>query len=201
MSSPQVDPIEQRQGRTVSPADSLLVSSQKARTKSTSQKAPRIYYVHPLLVGPLNNWDDIFDHAASLGFDTILMAPPFEPGHGGSILLPRDMTRLHPDLGGGEAAEGVARLAEKAGSRTLTLALDLVIDRVAADSDFARELGLTASSPDTFDPRQDPAEREAVLVPFDDVDRDDHPHLRILGQRLRNLTQAGVSGFRCLHWD
>ncbi|MDF2972160.1 MAG: Alpha,4-glucan:maltose-phosphate maltosyltransferase, partial [Microvirga sp.] len=157
--------------------------------------------MHPLLVGPLNNWDDIFDHAASLGFDTILMAPPFEPGHGGSILLPRDMTRLHPDLGGGEAAEGVARLAEKAGSRTLTLALDLVIDRVAADSDFARELGLTASSPDTFDPRQDPAEREAVLVPFDDVDRDDHPHLRILGQRLRDLTQAGVSGFRCLHWD
>lgn len=185
----------------MSPADSLLVSSQKARTKSTSQKPPRIYYVHPLLVGPLNNWDDIFDHAASLGFDTILMAPPFEPGHGGSILLPRDMTRLHPDLGGGEAADGVARLAEKAGSRTLTLALDLVIDRVAADSDFARELGLTASSPDTFDPRQDPAEREAVLVPFDDVDRDDHPHLRILGQRLRNLTQAGISGFRCLHWD
>src|SRR5688500_1353558 len=118
-SSSQVDPIEQRQGRTVSPADSLLASSKTVRTKGVSRKAPRIYYVHPLLAGSLDNWDDIFDHAAALGFDTILMAPPFEPGHGGSIFLPRDMMRLHPSLGHGEVSEDLARLAEKAGSRNL----------------------------------------------------------------------------------
>lgn len=184
----------------MSPADSLLASPKTVRTKGTSRKAPRIYYVHPLLAGALDNWDALFDHAAALGFDTILMAPPFEPGHGGSIFLPRDMNRLHPSLGHGEAAEGLARLAEKAGSRNLALALDLVIDRVAADSVFARELDLAPLSPNVFDPRQDPAEREAVLVPFDD-DRDDHPYLRTLAERLRDLTQAGISGFRCLHWD
>ncbi|MFL4990232.1 MAG: hypothetical protein ACJ8DV_02930, partial [Microvirga sp.] len=59
--------------------------------------------MHPLLAGPLDSWDEILDHAANLGFDTILMAPPFEPGHGGSIFLPRDMTRLHAALGHGDA--------------------------------------------------------------------------------------------------
>lgn len=184
----------------MSPADSLLVSSKTVRTKGESQRAPRIYYVHPLLAGPLDNWDEILDHAAALGFDTILMAPLFEPGHGGSIFLPRDMSRLHPILGHGDAAQGLERLAEKANARKLALALDLVIDRVAADSIFARELGLTALNPEILDPRQDPAEREAVLVPFDS-DTDDHPYLRILAERLRALVATGITGFRCLHWD
>ena len=162
--------------------------------------APRMYYVHPLLAGPLDTWDEILDHAADLGFDTILMAPPFEPGHGGSIFLPRDMTRLHAALGHGDAIEGLALLAEKAGARGLALTLDVVFDRVAADSVFARELGLTSSYSDVLDPRQNPADREAVVGSFNG-DAADHPYLSMIAERLRGLTGAGVSGFRCLHWD
>jgi starch synthase (maltosyl-transferring) len=184
----------------VSPTDSLLASSPTSQAKSGVHTAPRIYYVHPLLAGPLDTWDEILDHAADLGFDTILMAPPFEPGHGGSIFLPRDMTGLHAALGHGNAIDSLARLAVKAGARGLALTLDVVLDRIAADSIFARELDLTSLNSDVLDPRQNPADREAVIVPFDG-NAGDHPYLAMLAERLRGLTGIGVSGFRCLHWD
>jgi starch synthase (maltosyl-transferring) len=163
--------------------------------------APRMYYVHPLLIGSLDSWGEIFDHAAGLGFDTILMAPPFEPGHGGSIFLPRDMERLHPALGREGAVDGVARLADMARARNLALALDVVVDRVAANSAFARDLGLAPFIPDILDPRQEPADRESVIISFDPVNPADHPYISILADRLQGLAAAGVSGFRCLHWD
>ncbi len=163
----------------MSPADSLLASSPTSQAKSGSHTAPRIYYVHPLLAGPLDTWDEILDHAADLGFDTIMMAPPFEPGHGGSIFLPRDMTRLHAALGHGDAIEGLARLVEEAGARGLALTLDVVLDRVAADSVFARDLDLTSSYSEVLDPRQDPADREAVVVPFNG-NAADHPYLSMI---------------------
>ncbi|WP_134499694.1 maltotransferase domain-containing protein [Microvirga pakistanensis] len=172
-----------------------------ARAEGRDQTGPRIYYVHPLLAGPFHAWDEILDHAVDLGFDTILMAPPFEPGHSGSILLPLDMRRLHPALGHEDAVEALARLVEKTQARNLSLAVDVTVDRVAADSVFAHELGLAPSGSDIPDPRRDPGEREAVVVPFDGADPADHPYLAMLADRLRAATAAGVSGFRCLHWD
>ena len=183
------------------PADRSLPHSQTIRIEDTDQAAPRIYYVHPLLIGSLDDWDKVFDHAADLGFDTVLMAPPFEPGHGGSIFLPRDMERFHTALGHGSAVDDLARLADSARTRNLALALDVVVDRVASDSAFARELGLAVASADILDPRQDPADREAVIIPFDMTAPADHPYLSMLSDRLRAFTAAGVSGFRCLHWD
>jgi starch synthase (maltosyl-transferring) len=185
----------------VPPADSLLSSSQAIRSSRADDAPPRIYYVHPLLLGHPDTWNEVFDHAAELGFDTILMAPPFEPGHGGSVFLPQDMTRLHPALGHADATEGLARLAESARSRNLALAMDVVIDRVAAGSGFARELGLSPAHSDMLDPRQDPADREAVIIPFDSENVGDHPFIAMLSDRLRALTGAGITGFRCLHWD
>lgn len=185
----------------MSPADSVRASSQTFHAASSSHAAPRIYYVHPLAAGPIETWDEILEHAANLGFDTILVAPPFETGYGGSLFLPRDMERLHPALGGGEAREGLARLVEKARSFDLALLLDVTIDRVAADSKFALDLDLAPVNPGFLDPRQDPADREAIPVPFDDADPANHPYVAMLADRLRDLAVAGVSGFRCLHWD
>ncbi|HZB61257.1 MAG TPA: alpha-amylase family protein, partial [Microvirga sp.] len=111
----------------MSPADALPRSSQTFRVEGADHAPPRIYYVHPLLIGAISSWGEIFDHAAGLGFDTILMAPPFEPGHGGSIFLPRDTERLHPALGREGAIDGIARLADMARARNLALALDVVV--------------------------------------------------------------------------
>ncbi|WP_051329082.1 alpha-1,4-glucan--maltose-1-phosphate maltosyltransferase [Geminicoccus roseus] len=162
---------------------------------------PRIYYVHPLLIGALDAWDHVFDHAAALGFDTVLTAPPFFPGRGGSVFLPADMARLHPDLGHEDATDGIARLTEKARARGLDLMLDVVVDRVAVDSVIARELGLDSGNAGWLDPRRDPANREGVTIPFDPVRPADHPYLSMLSARLGELVSAGVAGYRCLHWD
>jgi len=45
--------------------------------------APRIYFIDPLLVGPLANWPAQFEHAAALGFDHVLIGSPFMPGSNG----------------------------------------------------------------------------------------------------------------------
>lgn len=39
---------------------------------------PRIYYVHPFQLKGLEGWRAIFAHAAALGFDTVLTAPPVQ---------------------------------------------------------------------------------------------------------------------------
>src|SRR5436305_10168037 len=49
---------------------------------------PRIYYVSPLLAGPLRHWPALLDHVADLGFDHVLIAPPFLPGRTGDLFLP-----------------------------------------------------------------------------------------------------------------
>jgi starch synthase (maltosyl-transferring) len=166
-----------------------------------SSVAPRIYYVHPLLIGSGDAWDAIFRHAADLGFDTVLSAPPFDPGHGRSVLLPADTTRLHPALGQDEPFAWIARLAETARNHRLSLMLDVVLDRIAAHGALAQELGLAAARPGALDPRRDPAERDAIRVPFDAAGPAGHSYIGRLVEQLKRLAAAGVSGFRCLHWD
>ena len=63
--------------------------------------APRIYFIDPLLVGPLANWPAQFEHAASLGFDHVLIGSPFVPGSNGQ-------TRANPATRCG-AANAIAR--------------------------------------------------------------------------------------------
>ena len=166
-----------------------------------ARAAPRIYYVHPLVLGRLEAWDDVFEHASDLGFDAILSAPPFAVAPGNSLLLPEDMARLHPALGDGAAADGIARLVDRAKRYRLDLLLDVVVDRVAAHGSFAKELGLKAPTLEIFDPRRDPADQGAVIVPFDGSDPAEHPYIHALSGQLGKLAAAGVLGFRCLHWD
>ena len=45
--------------------------------------APRIYFFHSLLVGPLDAWPAQFAHAAGLGFDHALIGGVFAPGQAG----------------------------------------------------------------------------------------------------------------------
>ncbi|HEX2526019.1 MAG TPA: maltotransferase domain-containing protein [Geminicoccus sp.] len=198
---PPTDQAEQRRDHIVPSAEDLLTRPQELQVQDIGHAAPRIYYVHPLLVGPLDAWDTIFEHAAGLGFDTVLTAPPFAPGHGESLFLPHDMGRLHPALGHDDAASGLARLVEMARAHGLALMLDIVVDRVAADSTFAMELGLTPAHRGALDPRRDPADRDAVIISYDPASPADHPYISMLAERLGSLAAAGIAGFRCLHWE
>ena len=75
--------------------------------------APRIYFIDPLLVGPIANWPAQFEHAAALGFDHVLTGSPFVPGANGHRQAVSDHHRLHAAFESDEpASEGLRQLAD-----------------------------------------------------------------------------------------
>ncbi|WP_181704721.1 maltotransferase domain-containing protein [Chthonobacter rhizosphaerae] len=158
----------------------------------------RLYYLHPLNVGDLASFDGHFDRAAAMAFDAVVMAPPFQPGPAGNILLAADDGRLHPALGfDGSAEDGLARLADAARARGLALMLDVVADRVAAGGPLAERFGFRPDGrSDGLDPRVAPAERGSASLPADPSAWLDH-----LADRLAALARRGVAGYRCLDPD
>ncbi|MCB4822075.1 alpha-1,4-glucan--maltose-1-phosphate maltosyltransferase [Roseicella aerolata] len=162
--------------------------------------APRIYFLHPLLVGPLPAWDAAFARIAGLGFDAALIAPPFAPGPSGNLFHLADPDAPHPILEApGDAGSALAALAAKARAAGLALYLDIVLDRVAADG------ALRAGHPDWFgtdgqegppDPRLPLPERGTARTRWEDP-----AVAEALGawweERLRRFAEAGIAGFRC----
>jgi starch synthase (maltosyl-transferring) len=162
--------------------------------------APRIYFIHPLLAGPINAWPAQFERAATLGFDHVLIGSPFAPGKAGHLQLVADHNRLHPALAAeADAEEALRKLADAARAQGLALLVDLVIDRAAADGELYR------AHTDWFrrfeheharlDPRHARTEDNAAYANFNDPSA-----VAQLGawwsERLLALAQAGVAGFR-----
>ncbi|MCX4164060.1 MULTISPECIES: maltotransferase domain-containing protein [Paraburkholderia] len=167
--------------------------------------APRIYFVHAPLIGPLAAWPAQFAHAAALGFDHLLIGGLFQPGRSGHAFVTADHARLHPVFATERpAAEVLRTLAAEARAHGLTLLADLAVDRVAVDS------ALYAAHPDWFQPldseaaRLDPrhAHRDDSVALFDftrDFTRNDLNEAPLIDwwtQTLLALADAGLGGFR-----
>jgi starch synthase (maltosyl-transferring) len=157
---------------------------------------PCLYYLHPLLAGPLATWDRHFERAAALGFTQVLLAPPFRPMRHGSLMLSASHDRLHPDLGwSGDAASGLAAASRMAEAAGLSLLLDVVPERVANASPLATAAGSPFSQPDTtLDPRHFDLDGDAASAPLE-PDR-----LVALATfwsgRLNRWAELGIGGFR-----
>lgn len=162
--------------------------------------APRIYFIHPLLVGPLDAWPAHFEHVAALGFDHVLIASPFAPGEANHVQLVGDHARLHPGFAtDAPADECLSRLAGAARSHGLALLVDLVIDRVAAEGELFRHHShwFRPFEPEhaLLDPRHARRDDRAAYVNFA------HPGVAAQlaawwSERLVALAQAGIAGFR-----
>jgi starch synthase (maltosyl-transferring) len=184
-----------------------VMHSPHERTTTAARKAARspalkIYYLHPLLAGPLANWQPHLERARRMGFGHLATPPLFAPGGTGEIFLAADHEGAHPALGiEASADEAVARVAEMCRGHGLGLFLDIVLDRVANE-------GALANSPRPWfrsarlaedpapDPRSAPAPANAVYARFDDP----APAEELTAwwiERLVRLARAGVAGFRC----
>ena len=154
---------------------------------------PRIYYVHPLQLNGIEAWQAVFRHASGLGFDTILSAPLFERSGHTSVFVTRDPDRIDPGFGLGESVKDVLKtLTTAAAEHGLSLMLDLVIDRVARQD--------SGSASIVSDPRIGPDESCSTSIELPPND-ETYRHLETWRQRLAVMTDAGVTGFRCLGID
>ncbi len=159
--------------------------------------ASRIYYVPLSMVGTPDQWPTILDACAGMGFDTLLISSPGDPGPLGNLLLPYDWNQPHPALpDGGSVRSAVAGLAGEARTRGLQLMVDVVADRLA-DGPLAQQLDIRVAGAGVRDPRVTPEDRHGGAVPFSDpaaarrfTDR--------LAEFLVLLAEAGTAGFRCL---
>src|SRR5690606_34686595 len=84
---------------------------------------PRLYYLHPWLAGPVAGWGPLLDRVAAMGFDGVVVAPPWPAGE--DILVSADFERLDPRLGfAGAGLDGIAAIARLCRERGLSAALD-----------------------------------------------------------------------------
>ncbi|MFC3126247.1 maltotransferase domain-containing protein [Pseudoroseomonas globiformis] len=164
-----------------------------------ADSATAFYHFNPLAAGPVQQWDQLFEHIAAMGFGSVVLAPPFELADAADPYLIRDPSRLHPALGGGDAVEGLRQAAVAAKARGLSLLLDLAADRMARDAPLLRNaqawsppaMGAPDAPPD---PRQKPGSTVTAWAKLP------------AGQELASFWQgllgawaeAGIAGFRCL---
>jgi starch synthase (maltosyl-transferring) len=164
--------------------------------------APRLYYFHPLQAGVRDSWRPYFGRCQQMGFDGLLVAPVFAPGEQGDIFLAGDHENVNRFFGRPIAADDfIAPLAEECAQHGLTLLLDVVIGRVAADADLVRNNPAWFDVVDFDGGRVDP--RTVMGAPSVAHFRADDAGIADGAEnwwidRLRRLTRAGVSGFRCL---
>ncbi|OAJ53793.1 alpha-amylase [Paraburkholderia ginsengiterrae] len=168
--------------------------------ESPNGYAPRIYFLHSLLVGPLDAWPAQFAHAAALGFDHALIGNLFEPGQAGHGQVVGNHARLHPVFGARQpAADTIRTLASTARQHGLTLLVDLVIDRMAADgalyAEHADWFHAFESDEARLDPRHVHREDNVAYANFNDAGS----RAALTGwwtRHLLALAEAGVGGFR-----
>ncbi|MEJ0019839.1 MAG: alpha-1,4-glucan--maltose-1-phosphate maltosyltransferase [Acetobacteraceae bacterium] len=166
--------------------------------------APKIYHLHPLVAGELDEWPAHFARCRAMGFDVVCVAPPFAPGASGDIFVTADHESLHPALGWpGPADDGIARMARMAADSGLQLWLDLAVDRVAIDAPIRQRQeawfvsGGCGALPN---PRRAPYRLDVAYARLQRTEVAEAMAGWWL-DRLNRLVAAGVSGFRCLEPD
>ena len=158
-----------------------------------------IYYLHPLLAGPLTGWKEHLSRARAFGFSHVCVGPVFAPAPSGDIFLTDDFERTNPAISEEHDADATIRhLAQLCRDTGLHLVLDLVLDRVAADGAMARSAPnwfYRDGSSDVVDPREKQLGPEALPARF--AERE-HELTAWWTDRVVRLAEAGADGFRLL---
>ncbi len=164
--------------------------SLQAQTETSAHKGPsRIYYVHPLALHGLDQWREIFAHAAELGFDTVLSAPLSQRAQSGSVFVSSDLDAADGLLGlPTDLKQAVSELTSMARAEGLRFMMDIVPDRIAAPFSEAAPVS---------DPRLSPLTAGGQSISSLAADAQEQ-HIRRWEDRIGALVESGISGFRCL---
>jgi starch synthase (maltosyl-transferring) len=148
------------------------------------------YYVDPLGMPPLDLWQEQFARIHDMGFDTIVLAPPFRSS---------SFDELHTHLGGGDATLALTRICGMARASALRVILDLRTAAVEDDALLLREHPDWRAAEAEVDPLPDPRRKPGLGTKL----RDPAPDA-LLGWWHRHILRwadAGIAGFRCLDVD
>jgi starch synthase (maltosyl-transferring) len=156
-----------------------------ARTEAGSR--PRIFYADPLRVAAPQDVSSWLDEAVALGFDAVLIPPPWRPGSDGDRFAAASLIEFHPALGDGFLARFVAGCR----ARDLRPMMDVVLGHVA-DAFEGEAPGFEPQPPPTaLDPRRLGSERVRHALPGTDLGA-------WWGQHISGWAAAGIAGFRLL---
>ncbi len=174
-----------------------------------------VYNLFPRLVGPFHRWIQWLDHIQAMGFTWIYVNPFHLPGHSGSLYAVKDYYLYHPMFSVGhddfrfvpqqrEAGDhGLKAFLEAAHGRGIRVAMDLVANHTATDSNLVR------LHPEWYRWRGrrivHPGAREGRRrVVWGDLARFDHrnrPETRAQKEYMlevvRHYLRMGFDGFRC----
>ncbi|HET6588416.1 MAG TPA: maltotransferase domain-containing protein [Oleiagrimonas sp.] len=114
-----------------------------------AKRGPRIYHVLAQTV-PADGWARLLDECAALGFNTLLLTPPFATNAEDDPYLVVDPTRLHPslknDAWGDDVETWLHGLAEMCSQHGLALWLDWMVGR------FSSQASVVDAHPEWFRP-------------------------------------------------
>ena len=159
------------------------------------QRLPRIFHVRNH--DALSLREERLTAVVRRGFDHICLNP-FATRRN-SPLLVLDLDRPHPRLGQ-DLDDVLKALSASCQRQGLTLCLDVVLDRLAAEGASARAAGDLFTSHDgeeVIDPRRDQSLTRAAIVRSDAGDR----LAAWWGERLQRLAASGAGAFRLLGLD
>ncbi|MBS0541264.1 MAG: DUF3416 domain-containing protein, partial [Proteobacteria bacterium] len=167
---------------------------------SSRTGARKIYYLDSRAAGAVGQWRPHVARTQALGFDHLCIPPAFATDGNNDIFLAADGERAASSFGktvGVDQTLGaLATVAREAG---LTLIVDVVLDRIAADGPLAKSLPVQSETLDhtIVDPRRSADAGHAALLRYDDATS--VPALiQWWTERLARFAERGVGGFRLL---
>jgi starch synthase (maltosyl-transferring) len=140
----------------------------------------RAYSIPTSALRSVSEWNAALAISASLGFNTLALAPLNGDVFADAVLADLDL----------------AKLVALAGQWSLEIILDFRISSVRATSPVAQLLGLSRSDMGARDPRIAPAERQNLPIPLSDEAKT-RTWIDALRRRLLELAELGIAGFCC----
>ncbi|HET7844759.1 MAG TPA: hypothetical protein VFL14_11450, partial [Xanthomonadales bacterium] len=164
-------------------------------------RARRIYWLDPHRAGPFADWPPLLERVQQLGFDAVLLPPPFAADEDDATLV-HDHARGPRWLDDADASHAIERVAHACRAAGLAPFFDLPLDRVAIGGALHREqpdwfVATAAHDAEPPDPRRGGPVRGTATLRWH-VPAVAEAAVAWLHPRLADWVAAGIAGFRCL---